>query len=234
MLLERERGLVVRYAKRLRADRLAVATAGNLSVRYRGLTAITPTSGDYDELDAASIVVVDEVGTVVDGALRPSSELPMHLAAYETTGAGAVVHTHSPYATALATAGIELPPVHYLAADLGGWVRLAPYATFGGDELAASVATTLAGRTAVLLERHGALTVGETLARAYDRALVLEWLATVYVHTAALGSPVPLPDPELERVAERLGALRQPAPSAHTTGSARPDLGSASGGRPGG
>ncbi|HKI93601.1 MAG TPA: class II aldolase/adducin family protein [Gaiellaceae bacterium] len=208
MLLERERELVVRFARRLRPDGLAIVTAGNLSLRSRGLTAITPTSVDYDELEAEAIAVVNEIGVPVDGAHRPSSELPMHLAAYGATGAGAVVHTHSPYATALATAGIALPPVHYLAADLGGWVRIAPYATFGSDELAESVATTLAGRTAVLLERHGTLTVGDTLEQAYERALVLEWLATVYVRASALGSPVALDDTELERVSERFEDLR--------------------------
>ena len=208
MLLERERTLVVRYARRLRPDGLAVATAGNLSLRVRGLTAITPTSVDYDDLDPDAIAVVNEIGVPVDGTRRPSSELPMHLAAYEATGAGAVVHTHSPFATALATAGIALPPVHYLAADLGGWVRVAPYATFGSDELAESVAATLAGRTAVLLERHGALTVGETLEQAYGRALALEWLAGVYVRASALGTPVVLDDAELERVSERIEELR--------------------------
>lgn len=208
MLLERERTLLVRYARRLRPDGLAVATAGNLSLRVRGLTAITPTSVGYDDLDPGEIAVVNEIGVPVDGTRRPSSELPMHLAAYEATGAGAVVHTHSPFATALATAGLALPPVHYLAADLGGWVRVAPYATFGSDELAESVAATLAGRTAVLLERHGALTVGETLEQAYDRALVLEWLAGVYVRASALGTPVALDDSEVERVSERLEELR--------------------------
>jgi len=185
-----------------------VATAGNLSLRSRGLTAITPTSVDYDKLEPETITVVNEVGVPVDGTHRPSSELAMHLAAYGATGAGAVVHTHSPYATVLATAGIALPPVHYLAADLGGWVRIAPYATFGSDELAASVASTLAGRTAVLLERHGTLTVGDTLEQAYERALVLEWLAAVYVRASALGTPMVLDDAELERVSERLEELR--------------------------
>ena len=101
--------------------------------------------------------------------------------------------------------------MHYLAADLGGWVRIAPYATFGSDELAESVAATLAGRTAVLLERHGALTVGETLEEAYRRAVMLEWLAAVYVRASALGSPVALDDAELERVSERLEELRDDA-----------------------
>ncbi len=208
MLLETERTLVAQYARRLGRDGLAVATAGNLSVRSGALTAITPTSVEYDDLDAAAVVVVNEVGIVIDGTGEPSSELAMHIAAYQASGAGAVVHTHSPHATALATAGVDLPPIHYLAADLGGWVRVAPYATFGTAELAESVAATLAGRTAVLLERHGTLTVGETLPEAYRRALQLEWLAALYLRAAAIGSPVPLGEAELERIEGRLSELR--------------------------
>ena len=208
MLLERERELVVRYARRLRPDGLVVGTAGNLSVRSGSLTAVTPTSVDYDELDPASIAVVNVGGLRIDGPLRPSSELPMHLAAYAARDTGAVVHTHSPYATALATAGIELPPVHYLSADLGGNVRVAPYATFGSHELAEAVAEGLEGRNAVLLERHGTLTIGETLERAYARAQTLEWLAALFVRASALGPLRPFDDEELELVAARLDGLR--------------------------
>jgi L-fuculose-phosphate aldolase len=209
VLLERERELVVRYARRLRPDGLVVGTAGNLSLRSGTLTVVTPTSVDYDELDATSIAVVNEGGLRVDGAFRPSSELPMHLGAYAATGAGAVVHTHSPFATALATAGIELPPIHYLAADLGGRVRVAPYATFGSRQLAESVAEGLEGRNAVLLERHGTLTIGETLEQAYARAVTLEWLAALFVRASSLAPLRPLDDGELERVAARLDGCRR-------------------------
>ena len=208
MLLHEQRELVVRYARRLRPDGLVVGTAGNLSVRDGALIAITPTSLDYDELDAEAVAVVNAAGMRIDGPFRPSSELPMHLAAYETTGTGAVVHTHAPYATALATAGIELPPVHYLAADLGGTVPVVPYATFGSVELADGVAEALGTRTAVLLERHGTLTVGDTLDRAYTRALTLEWLATLYVRASQLGPLRPFDDDELELVSARLAGLR--------------------------
>lgn len=215
MLLERERFDVARAARRLVRDGLVVATAGNVSVRSGRLVAITPTSVEYDEVDAAAVVVVDETGEVVDGALRPSSELAMHLAAYTATGAGAVVHTHSPCATALAVAGLELAPLHAVAVDLGGRVPVAPYATFGTDALAESVAACLPGHPALLLERHGTLTVGSTLAEAYRRALELEWLAELHVRAAALGPLVPLDDEELARIAAR---------SAELPGRARPRL----------
>lgn len=203
-MLELERELVARCAPRLVRDGLVVGTAGNISVRSATLIAITPAATDYGRLTAADVVVVDADGTIVDGDLPPSSELPMHLAVYAATDAGAVVHTHSPFATALATAGLELPPIHYLAGGLGGRVRLAPYATFGTPLLAASVVTALRGRTAVLLEQHGALTVGGTLEQAYGRALDLEWLAALYVRARALAPLRELTPEELDAVAGRL------------------------------
>lgn len=206
MLLERERRRVVRYAQRLQPDGLVVGTAGNVSERDGTLVAITPTSVDYADLDPSSIAIVNLLGFRIDGGRAPSSELPMHLAAYRATDARAIVHTHSPFASALAIAGVELPPVHYLAAKLGGNVRVAPYATFGTRELADGVADALDGRNAVLLERHGALTVGDTLAEAYDRALYLEWLAAAFVRASSLAVPERLPDEELARVSVRLGA----------------------------
>ena len=208
MLLESERELIVRHARRLRPDGLVVETAGNLSVRSGELVAITPTSVDYDDLDAGLVCVVDLDGMVVEAELAPSSELPMHLAVYHETDAAAVVHTHSPYATALAAVVHELPAVHYLIAELGGPVRVAPYATFGTAQLARSVAAALDGRAAALLESHGTLTIGGSLQQAYSRSILLEWLAALYYRASLLGEPRLVPQLELERVAGRLQAIR--------------------------
>ena len=147
MVLGRERRLVVEYAKRLRPDGLVVLTAGNISVRSGDLVAITPASFDYDRLTAERICVCHLDGTVAEGRLAPSSELPMHLAVYRAAPeARAVVHTHAAYASALSTVVDELPALHYLIAQLGGPVRVAPYATCGTEELAENVAQALEGR----------------------------------------------------------------------------------------
>ena len=87
----------------------------------------------------AELAVVDLDGTLVDGPLLPTSELPLHLAVYRNFDAGAVVHTHPPMATAVACVADELPCIHYTLLSLGGSVRVAPYATFGTAELAATV-----------------------------------------------------------------------------------------------
>ena len=202
MLLASERAVLVRYAQRLRSDGLVVGTAGNLSSRAGDLVAITPSGVEYEELVPDSICVVGLDGGPVDARSEPSRELPMHLAAYRAADADAVVHTHSPYATALATVADELPAIHYLIADLGGPVRVAPYATPGSDELAAGIVRALAGRTGALLRNHGAITVGKSLQQAYSRAVTLEWLAALYLRARLLGEPSVLPDDELERLRE--------------------------------
>jgi L-fuculose-phosphate aldolase len=211
VLLESERRLVVGYAQRLRPDGLVVLTAGNLSVRNGELVAITPTGLDYDLLRPELVSVVSLDGQVVEGTLPQSSETPLHMAAYRTLSVRAAVHTHSPYATALATLLNEVPPIHYLFADLGGAVRVAPYATFGTRELADSVSKALAGRNAALLANHGTITVGDSLDRAYGRALLLEWLCALYYRSRLLGEPARLDAGEVDRVAARLRSLSESA-----------------------
>lgn len=204
LLLEQEREDVATYARRLEPDGLALGTAGNLSARLGDYVAITPSAVEYDELCAELIVVVDVDGRRVDGAQAPSSELPMHLAIYRSTGAGAVVHTHPPSASALSTVVDELPAIHYLIAEFGGAVRVAPYTTFGTVELARRVTTALSGRNAALLQNHGAVTVGESVASAYDRSLLLEWIAALFLRARSLGEPRLLTSEELDAAAVRL------------------------------
>ena len=213
MLLPREREEVVRFAQRLRPDGLVVGTSGNVSLRSGEQVAITPSGLDYDELRPELVSVVDLDGALVDCELEPSTEVPMHLAVYEHTDAGAVVHTHSPYATTLAVVGVDLPAVHYLVAELGGPVRVAAYATFGTEELAANMARALEGRSATLLAHHGAITIGNTLARAYERSVTLEWLCALYHRSRAHGEPPTLPMDEVVRVRDLMADYGQIAPA---------------------
>lgn len=217
MLLAGERTQVVDFCRRMVADRLVVGTSGNVSIRgAAGLIAVSPTGMAYAGLRAEDVCVVDAAGTVIDGGTLPTSELPMHLTAYEVTRADAVVHTHSTAATAVSTLVDELPNVHYLVAQFGGPVRVAAYATYGTAELAQAMAAALADRTGCLLANHGTLTVGVSAEQAYARAQYLEWLCDVWLRAAAAGKPRLLDEAEIGKVVGKLrhygqGSTRRPA-----------------------
>jgi len=199
---------LVAFARRMAGDGLAPAMSGNLSVRRGSMVAITPSGVPYELMSPEDICLVRLADGTAEPGLRPSTETPMHLAVYRATGAGAIVHTHSPFVVALSTVLDELPAVHYAMADLGGIVRVAPYARFGSPQLAASAVAALAGRSAAILRNHGALTCGPTLARAYDRAAILEWLARVYWYARAAGTPRTLSEAALAEVSDAARELR--------------------------
>ncbi len=215
--LQAAREQLVTYSTRLVDDGLAVGAAGNMSVRLGDIVAITPSGIAYHELDAADVCLVSLSGAELDAPESPSTELPMHLAVYAATNARAVVHTHSAEVIALSAACPELPAVHYAITGLGGTVRVAAYARFGSAGLADAAVKALDGRTAAILRSHGAICYGATLAQAYDRALLLEWLARVYRLARAYGEPKILSQAELDEVAaearrRRYGQRRRPAP----------------------
>jgi L-fuculose-phosphate aldolase len=198
--LQTAREELVSYCQRLVADGLAVVAAGNMSVRVGELVAITPSGVRYSDLIPPDICVVTVSGEEVAAREKPSTELPMHLAVYASTGAAAVVHTHSAEVIALSATHDELPAVHYAITDLGGPVRVAQYARFGSAGLAAAAVGALVDRSAAILQNHGAICYGRTLTQAYDRALLVEWLAKVYRLACSYGQPRILTQSELDEV----------------------------------
>jgi L-fuculose-phosphate aldolase len=200
--LEAARAQLVSYSARLLDDGLAVGSAGNMSVRVGDTVAITPSGVSYAEMRPADVCLVALDGTEPAGLVlqTPSSETPMHLAIYAATKAGAVVHTHSPEVIALSAGRDELPAIHYAITGLGGPVRVAPYVRFGSSGLADAAVTALDGRSAVILRNHGAVCHGRDLAQAYDRALLLEWLARTYRLALSYGEPAILSAADLDEV----------------------------------
>jgi L-fuculose-phosphate aldolase len=196
------RSEVAAASRRLAAAGLVRGTSGNVSARDGELVAITPTGAVLGELSAEDIAVVDVGGEQQDGPLAPTSELDLHLAVYARFESGAVVHTHAPNATAIACVREELPAIHYEMLALGGAVRVAPYATFGTPELAASAVNALEGRTAALLANHGTVTHGPDLAAAVSATELLEWAAELYLRASSLGDPRVLGEAELAAVVE--------------------------------
>lgn len=188
------RASVADAARQLAGAGLLVGTAGNVSARgvddQADLVAVTATGVVLGGCTPEDVTVVDRGGRVVEGRLAPTSELALHLGVYDARpGDLAVVHTHAPFATALACVLDELPVLHYQQLSLGGAVRVASYATFGTDELAAHVGAALEGRSAALMANHGSVAVGASLAKAVDHALLLEWLCQLHHRASALGTP---------------------------------------------
>lgn len=212
MQLERERAQIVEYAQRMRGDGLVIGTSGNISARDGDLVAMTPSGLDYDDMRPELIAVVTLGGEQVDGDLAPTSEIAMHLAVYERTDARAAVHTHAPYATVLGTVLDEVPPIHYMMAECGGPVRVAPYATYGTPELAEFMGRALDGRSVALLANHGTIAVGDSVATAYERTVLLEWLCALYFRARQLGEPRLLTDEQIRETAEKLAEYGQTAP----------------------
>ncbi|MFE9094922.1 class II aldolase/adducin family protein [Streptomyces sp. NPDC007264] len=198
-------------ARRTVADGLVVGTSGNVSVRVGDIVLVTPTGVPYERLTPADTVGVGLDGRQVLGSLRPTSELPMHLAVYRTTGARAVVHTHAVHATAVSTLVPELPLIHYMAAALGGPVRVAPYATYGTPELAENMLRALRDRNACLLENHGTIVYGSSLSQAYDRTAQLEWMCRVWLAASSVPglAPALLTREQVTEVGERLRGYGQ-------------------------
>lgn len=212
---------LVEVAHRAGRGGLVVGSAGNVSCRLGPWEmAISPTGWELKDLIAADLVKVPLTagpGTASPEALAPpadgthrkaSSEWRLHETLYRARAdLGAVVHTHSPYATALACLERSIPAVHYYLALLGGEVPLVPYAPYGSGELADGLARVLekSPAQAALLAHHGAVTLGGTPEEALLRAEILEHLSQIYLLGLSTGQDLPvLTTDQLEEAGRRL------------------------------
>jgi L-fuculose-phosphate aldolase len=211
---EQTRHEIAETGRRLEAEGLLSATAGNISARVApDRIAITPTAIPYPDVQAADVVITDLDGRVVDGERRPSSELPFHTAIHRARpDVGGVVHTHSPYATTLAVMHRPIPALHYVIASFGVTeIPVVGYETYGSDALAQRLAAVAAsGANGALMANHGAVAFGPSLEQAATNASLLEFLAATYYRTLVAGGPVLLPEDEIARVADRYKTHGQP------------------------
>ena len=212
----RERRAILQAARRLERAGLVHGTSGNVSLRVRGGFLVTPTGIAPDAIAAEDIVLCDGDGTPAPRQRVPSSEWRIHRDLYAARAdAGAVVHTHSPYATAIAAMRRAIPAVHYMVAAAGGEdIRCAEYATFGTAELSASALRALVERRGCLLANHGVVALAENLEAAMRVALEIECVAQVYWLTLAAGEPCILERGEMARVVERFRGYGQTSPAA--------------------
>lgn len=186
---------------------LTKGTGGNLSIfiREEKLMLITPSGIEYPKLKPEDMVLMDLNGNVVEGSLKPSSEHRMHSIIYENReDIDAVVHSHTTYCAAVSCLRQSLPAVHYMIAVAGGKdVPCAEYATFGTEELAQNAIKAMGDRRAVLLANHGLLAGAQDIKNAINITDELEFVSKLYFLTKSVGSPVILPDDEMELMLEK-------------------------------
>ncbi len=213
MLLQEEREQIVFYGRKLISSKLTTGSGGNLSIinRQQNLIAIKPTGVDYLIMRPEDVVVLNPEGKIVDGSLRPSSEVHFHLRLLNTrSDINAVVHTHQVYATTIACLNWELPAVHYLIGFSGNKVPLAPYATYGTPELADNIIQSIGQYNACLMANHGIVTVGPNLSVAFNVAEELELVSQIYIQSMSIGKPAILTDQEMEVVTGKFQTYGQP------------------------
>ncbi len=204
MLMEKERIEVVEYGKRMSQSGLTNGTSGNISMYdpEKGYMAISPSGIGYMETKPEDVVVLDINGNIIEGDKNPSSEYLLHAEVYKKfSNARAVVHTHSTYCATFACLGMPIEAVHYLIAGASTHViPVVPYATFGSAELAENLQKTKADGNAMLLANHGMVAYADTIAKAYNVAENVEWVAHIQYLTMSIGKPNILPVEEIARV----------------------------------
>lgn len=206
-MLEPLRKEVWRLHLELPRSGLVTWTSGNISARdARGEHVVIKPSGvRYEDLRPEHMVVVDLAGNVVEGELKPSSDTASHLYIYrERPDVNAVVHTHSPYATAFAALGRPIPVVLTAMADeFGGPIPCGGFALIGGEEIGRVVVESIGDSPAVLLKNHGVFTVGATAEAAVKAAVMVEDVARTVHFALQLGEPDVIPDDLVRKLRRR-------------------------------
>lgn len=205
------RDALLSAARELLGAGLNGGMAGNLSVRLGAGMLITPSAVHPRVMQAGQMVRVSAEGQF-EGRSAPSSEWRFHLDLYQVRAdVQAIVHTHAPFATALACQRRQVPAFHYTVARFGGDdIRCADYQTFGTPELSQAVVRAMDQRKACLMANHGALAIGRDLVDALDRAVELEQLCELYWRALQGGNPVMLTPEQMQQVRQRYGSYGQP------------------------
>ena len=180
---------------------LNTGATGNISVKSEDAINITPSGLCPAELGPEKIVSLSISGEY-RGIWKPSSEWRIHTEIYKCyIGVGAVIHVHSPYATALSCHQIDVPAFHYMVGAIGGDnIRCASYETFGTKKLSEVVVVALQERIACLMANHGMLAVGPDLSSALETAILVEELSKQYLLSKSIGDPILISKQEMSVV----------------------------------
>lgn len=195
---------IIEACREMERSGLNRGTSGNVSCREGDHLLITPSGVPVSNMRHDSVVAMDFSGKVIGGG-KPSSEWHFHLDLLKSRAdLNAIVHTHSPHATALACLREDLPAFHYMIAIAGGdSIRCAPYALFGTEALSAHAVTAMKDRKACLLANHGLIAAGRDLDEAMTVAIEIESLCQQYLLARQTGKPVLLSSEEMQAVIER-------------------------------
>ncbi len=211
---------VIEYSIKLNKSNLSPLRSGNLSIRAKiddeeGFY-ITPSGVKYENLKISDIVFLSinkeyDNLTIVNSSLNPSSEWRFHQDIYKKKSeAKAIVHTHSPHATAISTHQKSIPPFHYMIALMGGDdIKCAEYATFGTKELSQNIIKALENRKACLMANHGQIAFGENLSNAFELAQEVENICHQYFLAIKLGEPKNLTFAEMQKILEKVKGYKR-------------------------
>ena len=206
-----KRNKIIEYSLKLNSTNLSPLRSGNISLRARENEndgyLITPSGKKYETLKPVDIVFMDLNDEVEnnDSVNNPSSEWRFHRDIYvNKKDAQAIVHAHSPHATAVSSHGKPIPPFHYMIALAGGEdIKCADYATFGTEELSNNIIKALKNRSACLMSNHGQVAFGKDLDQAFELAQEIENICHQYTIALKLGKPKILSFEEMKKVLDK-------------------------------
>jgi L-ribulose-5-phosphate 4-epimerase len=201
-MLENLKIRVSRLLAELPANCLVCATGGNVSARdpESGLVVIKPSGVPYKDLSPDALVVIDMQGNRVEGKFKKSSDSASHLYIYKKMPQiNGIVHTHSPYATAFAAAGKPIPVlISETAEEFGGEIPISDFVLVGDEGIGEQVIKFGSKTGAVILRKHGIVTIGCSPEKAVDLAILAENSAHIAWLSLHLNPPEPIPDKDIQ------------------------------------
>lgn len=206
-MLEQLKTTVCKYNKSLRTSGLVTMTSGNVSGRdfETGYAVVKPSGVDFDDLEPDMMLVTDLDGNIVEGKYKPSVDTATHLYVYRhMPEVGAVIHTHSNYATAFAALGMPIPVyLTAIADEFGCEIPVSDYAKIGGEEIGEQIVEKIGSSLAILIRSHGVFTVGRAVKDAFKAAVMVEDIAKTVHLALTLGQPPVIPPEEVARAYKR-------------------------------
>ena len=206
---------VIKYAQKLNSTNLSPLRSGNVSIRatkdnVEGFL-LTPSGKRYEDLvpeDIVFLALKEEYNNLklFNSSLNPSSEWRFHQDIYlKKIEAKAIVHAHSPHATAVSAHGKPIPAFHYMIALAGGEdIKCAEYATFGTTELSKNILKALEKRKACLMSNHGQVAFGTNLKQAFELAEEVENICYQYIIALKIGDPKILSSAEMNKILDKI------------------------------